>query len=56
MPFPTDFAWGAATSSYQIEGAATEDGRICADRDVIRSRVGGECRIDQFRVLTPAGD
>ena len=35
---------------------ATEDGRICADRDVIRSRVGGECRIDQFRVLTPAGD
>ena len=25
--FPNDFLWGAATSSYQIEGAATEDGR-----------------------------
>jgi len=25
--FPDDFLWGAATSSYQIEGAATEDGR-----------------------------
>jgi beta-glucosidase len=25
--FPTDFAWGSATSSYQIEGAVTEDGR-----------------------------
>lgn len=27
MSFPPDFIWGAATSSYQIEGAATEDGR-----------------------------
>ncbi len=25
--FPADFLWGAATSSYQIEGAAHEDGR-----------------------------
>jgi len=25
--FPADFLWGAATASYQIEGAAYEDGR-----------------------------
>ncbi|MEM9142905.1 MAG: GH1 family beta-glucosidase [Bacteroidota bacterium] len=27
LKFPKDFAWGAATSSHQIEGAALEDGR-----------------------------
>lgn len=27
------------------------DGMICADRDAIRSRVGGECGIDRFRNL-----
>src|ERR1700681_3320419 len=25
--FPEDFIWGAATASYQIEGAVHEDGR-----------------------------
>ncbi len=25
--FPADFAWGAATAAYQVEGAVTEDGR-----------------------------
>jgi hypothetical protein len=32
---------------------ATEDGRICADRDSIRSRAGGECQIEQFHSLHP---
>ena len=27
MSFPPDFVWGAATASYQIEGAVAEDGR-----------------------------
>ena len=27
MAFPPDFAWGAATSSYQVEGAVTADGK-----------------------------
>ncbi|MFN8450980.1 MAG: GH1 family beta-glucosidase [Anaerolineae bacterium] len=27
LKFPQDFTWGTATASYQIEGAANEDGR-----------------------------
>jgi beta-glucosidase/6-phospho-beta-glucosidase/beta-galactosidase len=27
VSFPTGFAWGTATASYQIEGAVGEDGR-----------------------------
>ena len=27
------------------------DGKICADRDAIRDRAGGECAIDKFRKL-----
>jgi hypothetical protein len=30
----------------------TEDGLICADRDSIRSRMGGQCEIDRFSTLT----
>src|SRR5205809_810465 len=26
--FPTGFLWGTATASYQVEGAAAEDGRL----------------------------
>ena len=29
------------------------DGRICAERDVIRSRMGGQCDITEFRTLQP---
>lgn len=27
------------------------DGKLCADRDVVRDRAGGECEIDKFRRL-----
>jgi hypothetical protein len=27
------------------------DGSLCADRDVVRDRAGGECEIDKFRQL-----
>lgn len=32
------------------------DGMICADRDTIRSRIGGRCGIDRFRTLEPVID
>ena len=32
---------------------ATPDGQICANRDSIRSRMGGECGIDAFHSLHP---
>lgn len=32
----------------------TADGRLCAGRDIIRSRSGGACRIEGFRALVPA--
>ena len=35
---------------FYVNGTA--DGLICADRDAIRSRMGGQCGIDQFRSLT----
>lgn len=28
-----------------------KDGQICADRDSIRSRMGGECEIEKFKLL-----
>jgi hypothetical protein len=34
--------------------AATPDGLICADRDSIRARAGGQCQIDSFRSLRAA--
>ncbi len=29
------------------------DGKICADRDTIRSRIGGQCEIERFKALKP---
>ena len=31
----------------------TADGKICGDRDVIRTRAGGQCEILRFRKLVP---
>jgi len=31
----------------------TADGQMCADRDMIHSRAGGQCGIDRFRTLVP---
>lgn len=31
----------------------TKDGKVCADRDAVRSRAGRQCGIDRFRLLVP---
>jgi beta-glucosidase len=38
MGFPADFVWGGATSAYQVEGAAFEDGRGLSVWDVFCQR------------------
>ena len=38
--FPAGFVWGAATSSYQTEGAVAEDGRTPSCWDVFTSKPG----------------
>lgn len=38
--FPTGFLWGAATASYQVEGAAAEDGRTPSIWDTFARRRG----------------
>ena len=35
---------------FYVNGTA--DGMICAGREAVRSRMGGQCQIDQFRLLT----
>ena len=53
--FPHDFVWGAATASYQIEGAAREDGRgesvwdrFCATPGRVRNGDSGEIACDFY--------
>ena len=41
--FPPDFGWGAATAAYQVEGAASEDGRKPSVWDTF-SRVPGHVK------------
>lgn len=40
-PWPKDFVWGVSTSSYQIEGAVAEDGRLPSIWDT-RCRMQGK--------------
>jgi beta-glucosidase len=53
--FPADFVWGAATASYQIEGAANEDGRgesvwdrFCATPGKVRNGDDGAVACDFY--------
>ena len=55
VDFPTDFIWGAATSAYQIEGAAAEDGRgasiwdtFCASAGKVRDGDSGAVACDFY--------
>jgi beta-glucosidase len=56
MPrFPADFAWGVATSAYQIEGAVADDGRgesiwdtFCRKPGVIRDGHTGDVAADHY--------
>jgi beta-glucosidase len=40
MTFSKNFVWGAATASYQIEGAAREDGKGLSVWDVFCQKAG----------------
>ena len=40
MAFPKEFIWGAATASYQIEGAKSEDGKGLSVWDVFCEKDG----------------
>ena len=54
--FPADFLWGAATSSYQIEGATSEGGRAPSIWDTFSRAPGttvhgdtGDIACDHYR-------
>src|SRR3954471_13660196 len=54
-PFPKDFTWGVATASYQVEGAANEDGRgpsvwdtFCKKKGTVFGGDTGEVACDHY--------
>ena len=55
MGFRKDFVWGAATASYQVEGAAYEDGKglniwdvFCKEQGHIYENQNGDVACDQY--------
>jgi beta-glucosidase len=57
-PFPRDFVWGVATSSFQIEGAAAEDGKgpsiwddFCRLPGAIADHANGDIACDHYHRL-----
>lgn len=58
MKFPDSFIWGAATSAYQVEGAADEDGRgvsvwdvFCEKEGKILDGINGKAACDQYHLM-----
>ena len=58
MNFPPDFVWGAATSAFQIEGAALDDGRaasiwdtFCRTQGAIVDASNGDVACDHYHRL-----